>query len=80
MEVAKAVDRLYKSGFGYGFETDRGNIFMKYGKPNDIVTVENDPSAPPYEMWVYNDFPKTKQTTHTACHKAKGNHRSKGHK
>jgi len=62
MEVAKAVDRLYKSGFGYGFETDRGNIFMKYGKPDDIRTVENDPSAPPYEMWVYNDFPKTRQT------------------
>jgi len=62
MEVAKAVDNLYKSGFGYGFESDRGNIFMKYGKPDDIVTVENDPSAPPFEMWVYNDFPKTRQT------------------
>lgn len=62
MEVASAVDKLYKSGFGYGFETDRGVIFMKYGKPDDILTVENDPSAPPYEMWLYNDFPKTMQT------------------
>jgi len=62
MEVARAVDNLYKSGFGYGFESDRGNIFMKYGKPDDIVTVENDAAAPPYEMWLYNSFPKTKQT------------------
>ena len=62
MEVAKAVDELYNSGFGYGFESDRGNIFMKYGKPDDIVTIETDASAPPYEMWLYNDFPKTRQT------------------
>ena len=61
MEVARAVDRLYKSGFGYGFETDRGFIFMKYGKPDDILTVENDPTAPPYEMWLYNEFPMTRQ-------------------
>ena len=62
MEVAKAVDELYKSGFGYGFESDRGHIFMKYGKPDDILTVETDAAAPPYEMWLYNNFPKTKQT------------------
>ncbi len=62
MEVAKAVDKLYKSGFGYGFESDRGYIFMKYGKPDDIVTVEDDPVAPPYEIWVYYNFPVTKQS------------------
>jgi GWxTD domain-containing protein len=62
MDVAAAVDRLYKSGFGYGFETDRGVTFLKYGKPDDIMTIENDPSAPPYEMWLYNDFPRTMQT------------------
>lgn len=61
MEVAKAVDKKYASGFGYGFETDRGYAFMKYGKPNDIVTVDNDPVAPPYEMWVYHEFPVTQQ-------------------
>ena len=62
MEVARAVDKLYNSGFGYGFESDRGNIFMKYGKPDDVLTIETDASAPPYEMWLYNDFPKTGQT------------------
>ena len=61
MEVAKAIDKLYASGFGHGFETDRGYTFMKYGKPNDIVSVDNDPSAPPYEIWVYYEFPVTQQ-------------------
>ncbi|MFZ1495926.1 MAG: GWxTD domain-containing protein [Saprospiraceae bacterium] len=54
MEVAKAVDNMYRSGFGYGFETDRGFVFLKYGRPDDIVAVEDEPSAPPYEIWKYN--------------------------
>ena len=62
MEVAKAVDKMFDGGFGYGFESDRGFIYMKYGRPDDLVAVNNEPSAPPYEIWVYNDFPKTKQT------------------
>ncbi len=62
MEVARAVDKLYDSGFGYGFESDRGRAFMRYGKPDDIVTVLDEPLAPPYEIWVYYYFPYTKQT------------------
>lgn len=62
MEVAKHVDLTYNSGFGYGFESDRGYIYMKYGAPNDVRTVETDPTAPPYEIWVYERFPQTKQS------------------
>lgn len=61
MEVARAVDEMFRSGMGYGFETDRGHIYMKYGRPDDIIHEENDPSAPPYEIWSYNQFPTTKQ-------------------
>ena len=61
MHVAKAVDLRFNNGFGYGFETDRGYVFMKYGAPNDVVTVEDEPSAPPYEIWTYNQFPATGQ-------------------
>lgn len=57
MEVARAVDKKYNSAFGYGFESDRGFVFMKYGKPTDIVSVENEPSAPPYEIWIYDQVP-----------------------
>ncbi len=62
MKVAHYADETFNSGFGYGFESDRGYIFIKYGAPDDIVTEENEPSAPPYQIWIYNDFPYTKQT------------------
>jgi GWxTD domain-containing protein len=62
MEMAQAVDKLFKSSFGHGFETDRGHIFLKYGRPDDIIEEYNDPSAPPYEIWLYHYFPTTKQT------------------
>lgn len=61
MKVAKAIDRFYNSGFGYGFEMDRGFIYLKYGKPNDVLTVEDEPSAPPYEIWVYNTINTTQR-------------------
>ena len=61
MEVARAVDKKYHSGLGDGFESDRGYTFLKYGRPNDIITVEDEPSAPPYEIWSYNSFPSTGQ-------------------
>lgn len=61
MEVAGAADKQFFSGFRRGFETDRGRVFMRYGRPDDLVHVEDDPSAPPYEVWVYYNFPKTKQ-------------------
>ncbi len=62
MKVASVVDETYRSGFGYGFETDRGHIFLKYGKPDDVIAVEDEPSAPPYEIWFYNSFPATHQS------------------
>ena len=62
MEVAYAVDRKFKTNMGHGFETDRGHIFLKYGKPDDLIEVLDEPSAPPYEIWIYNYLPETKQT------------------
>lgn len=61
MKVARQVDQSFANGFGFGFETDRGYTFLKYGPPNNTVFEENDPSAPPYEIWFYNQFPKTSQ-------------------
>lgn len=61
MKVAEAIDRQYDSGFGYGFETDRGYAYIRYGRPDEMVKVDTDPSAPPYEIWIYNSFPMTSQ-------------------
>ena len=62
MEVAKAIDLRYANNVGHGFESDRGYYFMKYGRPDNIVAVEDEPSAPPYEIWIYNYMPETQET------------------
>ncbi|MEZ4933381.1 MAG: GWxTD domain-containing protein [Saprospiraceae bacterium] len=62
MAVAKAIDKKFENGFGYGFESDRGYVYMKYGVPSDVVSVESEQSAPPYEIWFYNQFPQTGQS------------------
>ena len=61
INVAAAVDKTFRSGFRYGFETDRGYTYLKYGRPNDVVRVETEQSAPPYEIWSYYEFPRTGQ-------------------
>jgi GWxTD domain-containing protein len=61
MEVARAVDQLYDSGFRHGFETDRGYYYLKYGQPDDMEMRDQEPSAPPYEIWTYYEFPYTNQ-------------------
>ena len=62
MKVIKAVDHEYGSHFGYGFESDRGHIFMKYGRPNDVIKVIDEINAPPYSIWIYYDFQATQQS------------------
>ena len=54
MDYARLVDKTYRSQVGYGFETDRGFMFLKHGKPNEIITRESEPTAPPYEIWYYD--------------------------
>ncbi len=61
MEVAGAIDKMYNSGFGYGFETDRGYIYLKYGRPTQSIAVDDEISAPPYEIWAYDRIPETGQ-------------------
>jgi len=59
--IVEAVDRTFYSNVGRGFETDRGYIFLRYGKPDDILSVEDEPTAPPYEIWRYNRLLETGQ-------------------
>lgn len=61
MVIADAADKKFRSGFRYGFETDRGRTFLRFGQASDIVHVEDEPGAPPYEIWIYYKFPKTGQ-------------------
>ena len=62
MEVARAVDNQFNSGLGHGFESDRGFIFLKYGRPTNLISVSDEPDAAPYEIWFYDQFPFTNQS------------------
>jgi GWxTD domain-containing protein len=62
LTIAKAVDLEYNSNVGYGFETDRGYIFLRYGKPNSVLTIDQEPDSYPYEIWYYNQVEETTQT------------------
>jgi len=62
MEVAKALDIEFNNNVGHGFETDRGYIFLRYGKPSNSLTVDTEPDSYPYEIWYFNYLKETNQT------------------
>lgn len=53
-QVADLVHEMYDNNVGFGFQTDRGHIFLKYGKPNKSLSIDTEPDAPPYEIWYYS--------------------------
>jgi len=61
MNLVNMTNRMFYSGFGYGFESDRGRIFLKYGQPIEIFREDIDSGAYPYEIWKYDKIIKTGQ-------------------
>ncbi len=53
-ENVKTVNQLYTSRLRKGYMTDRGRVFLTYGKPDVIDRRQFEPGLPPYEMWQYN--------------------------
>ena len=49
----KYVNKEYKTLIKKGYETDRGRVYLQYGKPNSISEGQYEPSAYPYEIWHY---------------------------
>lgn len=39
-----------------GYRTDRGRVYLKYGRPNVITPSYNEPAAYPYEIWHYYEL------------------------
>ncbi len=55
-EYKNRVDQVnndYKAGRIKGYKTDRGYIYLKYGRPNVISKSYNEPAAYPFEIWHY---------------------------
>ncbi len=57
-EEVKIVNLLFATRIKRGFETERGRIYLKYGKPNQVTDRPNEPSAYPYQIWQYYNVGK----------------------
>lgn len=47
------VDNMFGTPVREGYETDRGQIYLKYGPPNTVSDRPNEPSSYPYQLWHY---------------------------
>ena len=61
------VNRRFNAHGTRGYETDRGFIYLRYGAPTDIITVENESGTLPYEVWQYSTLTQMNQKDITAA-------------
>jgi GWxTD domain-containing protein len=52
-QLVDQANKSYSVNKQYGFETDRGRVFLQYGSPNQVQVVPYEPGAHPYEIWQY---------------------------
>ena len=53
-EKIKVVNKLFTRAGKIGYETDMGITYLKYGAPNEQISVQNETGALPYTIWQYN--------------------------
>lgn len=53
------VNETFPIGKMPGYKTDRGRVYLQYGKPFDIVEIANTPNSYDYEIWQYPNDGKT---------------------
>jgi GWxTD domain-containing protein len=57
LERIEECNSLFTSGMRKGYLTDRGRVFLLYGRPNDIVESIDPTIAYPYQIWHYYSTP-----------------------
>jgi len=58
VQKVKEVNRQFAGTGTPGYESERGIIYLKYGKPDEMVEVQNEQGVYPYEIWTYNVLPQ----------------------
>ena len=53
MAAVKRVNMSFGTTAFPGYRSDRGYVFLKYGQPDKIMEVPDEPAALPYEIWHY---------------------------
>jgi GWxTD domain-containing protein len=52
-EQVKIVNKMFKCGKQKGYYTDRGRMYLQYGKPDQRAVQPSEPYTYPYEIWQY---------------------------
>lgn len=50
------ANKYYKQGFMDGWKTDKGRIFVTYGRPSEIENHPNEADSKAYEIWSFNNI------------------------
>jgi GWxTD domain-containing protein len=56
MNVIQSVNQQFSTGSKKGYKTDKGKIFIKYGKPSSIERSNEGAESKPYEVWSYENI------------------------
>lgn len=56
LKEVKKVNDLFYTQIKKGYVTDRGIIYLKYGKPNTRTVFPEEPASFPYEIWHYYEI------------------------
>lgn len=52
-DLIKQVNYSFGTNSLYGFNTDRGRVYLQYGAPNQRQVADREPGSYPYEIWQY---------------------------
>lgn len=50
------ANKLYTSGLNEGYKSDRGRVYLTYGKPSLVERRDMEPNMPPYIIWQYDNI------------------------
>ncbi len=61
-ELIKSVNYSFETNSLYGFNTDRGRVYLQYGPPNQRQVADREPGSYPYEVWHYYEKVNDRQS------------------
>ncbi|MCH8904363.1 MAG: GWxTD domain-containing protein [Bacteroidetes bacterium] len=53
MKVVEVVNNRFGTQMKYGFDTDRGRVYLKYGPPREMLIQHHESGMKPFELWQY---------------------------
>jgi GWxTD domain-containing protein len=54
MERVRYVNQEYRTAYREGWQTDRGRVYILYGKPDGLERYSSEAETKPYQVWTYD--------------------------